>query len=72
LKTSSYSISWLSTEETKPNKTTAVTKTHTKANQPEYKEYLNLNQQPTLRAVHMCVCTTVHHCRTQYSTEQFW
>jgi len=42
---------------------------------------LNLNERtktmskpkPTnLRTVHTCVHITVHNCRTQYSTEQFW
>jgi len=29
---------------------------------------LNLNQHTTLRTAHM----SVHNCRTQHSTEQFW
>jgi len=32
---------------------------------------LNLNQQLTVRTVHMCLPITVNNCRTQHSTEQF-
>jgi len=30
---------------------------------------LNLNKHSLLRIAHMCLCITVHNCRTQHSTE---
>jgi len=44
----------------------------TQKSKPRYKE--NLNQQSTLITAHMWkfMRITVHKCRTQYSTEQFW
>jgi len=37
-------------------------------NKKAQKANLKLNQQLTLRTVHMCVHKTVHYCSTQYDT----
>jgi len=42
----------------------------TRKSKPKSKQ--NINQQSTLRTVHMCVrMLHVYNCRTQHSTEQF-
>jgi len=59
-------ISWLSTEETKPN--TAKAKSQEQNGKNIQKS--NLNVQLTARTAHLCV--VVHKRCTQHRTEQFW
>jgi len=70
---SSQPISWLGTEETKPN-TTKGNNTGTNGEETKRKpKSKKATSKPTvtLTTARMCVHITVHNCRTQYSTEQF-
>jgi len=49
-------------------------KTHKswKPKQTHHRKKSESKPNANLKNVHMCVCITMHNCRLQYSTEQFW
>ena len=62
---SSQPMSWLGTEERKPNKTKASNTGYTK------KQNLNLNQHENLRTQFTCVCVCAYHCaQLSYTIQQ--